>query len=96
MARAVVIVSDSRAVDSRFESPPGRKLLLIRVATGTRTVFMTEFSLLLFLLMKNESQTRVAGWFIFKPKIQIWVHFEGPWNGNCFIFYDHFGICYAH
>jgi hypothetical protein len=24
----------------------------------------------------------VARWFIFKPKIQIWVYFGGPWNGK--------------
>jgi hypothetical protein len=24
---------------------------------------------------------RVARWFIFKPKIPIWVNFGGPWNG---------------
>jgi hypothetical protein len=23
-------------------------------------------------------------WFVFKPKIQIWVTFGGPWNGKCF------------
>jgi hypothetical protein len=25
-------------------------------------------------------QTRVAIWYIFKPKIPIWVNFGGPWN----------------
>jgi hypothetical protein len=25
----------------------------------------------------------VARWYIFKPKIQIWVNFEGSWNGRC-------------
>jgi hypothetical protein len=25
---------------------------------------------------------RVARCFIFKPKIQIWVYFGGPWNGK--------------
>jgi hypothetical protein len=25
---------------------------------------------------------RVARWFIFKPKILIWVNFGGPWNGK--------------
>jgi hypothetical protein len=23
-----------------------------------------------------------ARWFIFKPKIQIWVNFKWPWNGK--------------
>jgi hypothetical protein len=27
---------------------------------------------------------RVARWFLsFKPKIQIWANFGGPWMGNC-------------
>jgi hypothetical protein len=26
--------------------------------------------------------TRVAGWFVFKPKIQIWVNFAGSCNGK--------------
>jgi hypothetical protein len=25
----------------------------------------------------------VARWFIFIPKIPIWVYFGGPWNGKC-------------
>jgi hypothetical protein len=25
---------------------------------------------------------RVARWFLFKPKIQIWVNFLGPYNGK--------------
>jgi hypothetical protein len=25
----------------------------------------------------------------FKPKIQVWVNFGGPWNENVGIFYDH-------
>jgi hypothetical protein len=27
--------------------------------------------------------TRVARWFVFKPKIQIWVNFGGSCNGIC-------------
>jgi hypothetical protein len=27
--------------------------------------------------------SRVARWFIFKPKIPIWVNLLGPWNGEC-------------
>jgi hypothetical protein len=27
--------------------------------------------------------TRVARWFILKPKIQIWENFEGPYIGKC-------------
>jgi hypothetical protein len=25
---------------------------------------------------------RVARWFVFKPKIPIWVKFRGPWRGK--------------
>jgi hypothetical protein len=27
--------------------------------------------------------SRVARWFVFKPKIQIWVNFGGSCNGRC-------------
>jgi hypothetical protein len=27
--------------------------------------------------------TRDARWFVFKPKIQNWVNFGGPFNGKC-------------
>jgi hypothetical protein len=27
--------------------------------------------------------TRVARWFVFKPKILLWVNFGGPLNGKC-------------
>jgi hypothetical protein len=30
--------------------------------------------------------TRVARWYIFKPKIPIWVYLGGPWNGKCWYF----------
>jgi hypothetical protein len=33
-----------------------------------------------------EIGARVARWYIFKPKIPIWVNFGGPWNGKvCYI-----------
>jgi hypothetical protein len=28
-------------------------------------------------------ESRVASWFVFKPKIQIWVNFGGPCTGRC-------------
>jgi hypothetical protein len=34
-------------------------------------------------------QSRVARWFILKPKIPIRVHFGAPWKGKCFYIYDH-------
>jgi hypothetical protein len=41
---------------------------------------------------------RVARWFLFRPKIPIWVYFGGPWNGKFWyicIFWS-FGIFYDH
>jgi hypothetical protein len=38
--------------------------------------------------------TWVARWFVFKPKIPIWVNFGGPWNGKCFYILWPFGIFY--
>jgi hypothetical protein len=32
---------------------------------------------------------RVARWFVFKPKIPIWVNFVGLYNENVCKFYDH-------
>jgi hypothetical protein len=34
-------------------------------------------------------QSRVARWFILKPKITILVHFGAPSKGKCFYIYDH-------
>jgi hypothetical protein len=31
----------------------------------------------------NLELTRVARWFVFKPKIQIWVNFGGSCKGRC-------------
>jgi hypothetical protein len=31
----------------------------------------------------EEEESRVARWFVFKPKIPIWVNFGGHWNGKC-------------
>jgi hypothetical protein len=39
---------------------------------------------------------RVARWYIFKPKIQIWVNFRGPMIGKCFYILWPFGIFYRH
>jgi hypothetical protein len=37
------------------------------------------------------TRIRVARWFVFKPKISIWVNLERKWNvtENVVIFYDH-------
>jgi hypothetical protein len=34
-------------------------------------------------LLSGSAQSRCARWFIFKPKIPIWVNFGGPWNVKC-------------
>jgi hypothetical protein len=46
----------------------------------------------------NVHRTRVARWFVFKPKIQIWVNFGGSWNGRCWYILwtlgPFYGFCY--
>jgi hypothetical protein len=39
---------------------------------------------------------RVARWYVFKPKISIWVNFGGPWNGKGWHTVWPFGIYYGH
>jgi hypothetical protein len=39
---------------------------------------------------------RVARWYIFIPKIPIWVYFGGPWIGKCWHILLPFGIFYGH
>jgi hypothetical protein len=39
--------------------------------------------------------SRVARWFVFKPKIPIWVNFEGPLNGKCWYILWPFVIIYG-
>jgi hypothetical protein len=39
---------------------------------------------------ENLPQIRVARWFIFEPKIRIWVTLKGLRLENVDIFYDHF------
>jgi hypothetical protein len=41
-------------------------------------------------------ESRVARWFIFKPKLQIWVNFGGPWNGKYWHILWPFEIYYGH
>jgi hypothetical protein len=38
---------------------------------------------------ERSPKSRVAGWFVFKPKIPIWVNFGGHGMANVVIFYDH-------
>jgi hypothetical protein len=39
---------------------------------------------------------RVARWFLFKPKLPIWVNFGGPQIGKCWYILWPFGIYYWH
>jgi hypothetical protein len=40
-------------------------------------------------------ETRVARWYIFKPKFQIWVNFGGFGNGRCCYILWTFGLFYG-
>jgi hypothetical protein len=42
--------------------------------------------------IRIEFFTRVVGWYIFKPKIPIWINFGGPCNGRCLYILWTFGI----
>jgi hypothetical protein len=42
------------------------------------------------------NDSRVARWFIFKPKIPLWVKFGGPWNGKCCSILLPLGIFFGH
>jgi hypothetical protein len=37
----------------------------------------------------------VARWYVFKPKIPIWVNYGGPQSGKCFYILWPFGIFYG-
>jgi hypothetical protein len=39
--------------------------------------------------------SRVARWYIFKPKIAIWVNFEGSCSGKCWYIFCRFGLFYG-
>jgi hypothetical protein len=49
-----------------------------------------------FLFLKLPPYTRVARWFILRPKFPIWVYFGGPWKGKCWYILRPFGIIYDH
>jgi hypothetical protein len=50
-------------------------------------IFLKKSNLLKCFLGRKHSLfvelvARVAGWFVFKPKIEIWVNFGGPCDGR--------------
>jgi hypothetical protein len=40
-------------------------------------------------------ESRFARWYIYIPKVQIWVHFGGPWSEKCWYILCQFGIFYS-
>jgi hypothetical protein len=45
---------------------------------------------------RGANQSMVARWFVFKPKIPIWLNFGGPYKGKCWYILWSFGIFYGH
>jgi hypothetical protein len=55
---------------------------LIRTSVFTENLFLRTRLPLFFYLLVFPAPVRVARWFVFKPKIQIWVNFAGSCNGR--------------
>jgi hypothetical protein len=51
----------------------------VRLESKKRFLFRGSYNHLFITVLG----ARVARWFIFNPKIQIWVNFGGCWNGKC-------------
>jgi hypothetical protein len=52
---------------------------------------------LLMMVINDAGKSGVARWFIFRPKIVIWVHFGGSCNGRrCWCILWPFGLFYGH
>jgi hypothetical protein len=47
-------------------------------STVENRVSKAKKELFVLLMMPQPHQNRVARWFVFKPKIPIWVNFGGP------------------
>jgi hypothetical protein len=47
-------------------------------------------------LLAIPAETRVARWYVFKPKIQLWVNSGGPRNEKGWYIIWPFGIYYGH
>jgi hypothetical protein len=50
---------------------------------------------ILKLEIENPVSTRVARWYNFQPKIQIWVNFGGSCNGRCWYILWTFDVFYG-
>jgi hypothetical protein len=53
--------------------PPSAMFLIMYVASNILPYWQKQ----------TRVTSRVARWFIFKPKIPFWVNFGGSWNGKC-------------
>jgi hypothetical protein len=76
------------------ENIPSGNLGLVTIFSGLSLLYEYQpwnKCLLLFALW-----IRVARWFVFKPKIPIWVIFGGPWNGKCWYILWSFGKVCGH
>jgi hypothetical protein len=54
-----------------------------------------NFEKYLLTLSTLHIKPRVARWFVFKPKIQIWVNFGGTCNGRCWYILWTLGLFYS-
>jgi hypothetical protein len=60
-------------------------------------IFLQEHHESFYVHMHIQSiSTTVEGWYIFKPKIPIWVNFGGPKIGKCWNILWPFGMFYGH
>jgi hypothetical protein len=64
------------------------QLLLLHVHDNKKPTFAV--------LQDNGFTARVARWFVFKPKIPIWVNFGSPWRGNFWYILWSFVLFYIH
>jgi hypothetical protein len=62
-------------------------------SSSSQTPKTREESFFFFLFIIVNS---VARWFIFKPKIPMWIHFGGPWNVKCCYISWSLGILHGH
>jgi hypothetical protein len=60
----------------------------------TSTIFQATNNQKYF--FRRNERSRVARWYIFKPKIQIWAKFGGSSNGGCWYVLCPFGIFHSH
>jgi hypothetical protein len=81
------------------ERRPQRRVVLEEEGgRGLRSLRRLDLVRILGFLEKKRSRqlTRVARWFIFRPKIAIWVHFGRSFNGGCLCILWKFGLFYGH